>query len=395
MKRVWVKAALPVLVLGLGFGGMAAIEASAQQNEEKEQVDTRPTVKVEAVQAQDYQVLITSHGEVQALEMTNLAAQVSGEVTSWHPEFVPGGLVRRGEVLFSIEKDSYQAALLQAQANLSLAKANLIQEQARGEVAANEAKNLPKDKVTDLYLRKPQLLSAQAELKSAQARLKIAERDLANCEVTAPYDALVLTRNLGSGQYVSQGMGVAQLNNIETAEVVFPIAGFDYAFLPDRMQGMQANIVSKGINGFTREAVIARDLGVVDKATRMSQMVVRIDDPYSLNSTLPPVKFGSYVEVNFAGKTLQHIYRLPQELVNNRTVWLIDQDNKLQPRKVEVMREEGAYMLISGGLNDQDKIVITVPEYPQKGMEVKLAGVDEQNGSAANAANTSLASANL
>lgn len=395
MKRVWVKAALPVLVLALGFGGMAAIEASAQQNEEKEQVDTRPTVKVEAVQAQDYQVLITSHGEVQALEMTNLAAQVSGEVTSWHPEFVPGGLVRRGEVLFSIEKDSYQAALLQAQANLSLAKANLIQEQARGEVAANEAKNLPKDKVTDLYLRKPQLLSAQAELKSAQARLKIAERDLANCEVTAPYDALVLTRNLGSGQYVSQGMGVAQLNNIETAEVVFPIAGFDYAFLPDRMQGMQANIVSKGINGFTREAVIARDLGVVDKATRMSQMVVRIDDPYSLNSTLPPVKFGSYVEVNFAGKTLQHIYRLPQELVNNRTVWLIDQDNKLQPRKVEVMREEGAYLLISDGLSDQDKIVITVPEYPQKGMEVKLAGVDEQNGSAANAANTSLASANL
>eukprot|EP00581_Thalassiosira_minuscula_P037650 CAMPEP_0184456798 /NCGR_PEP_ID=MMETSP0740-20130409/28016_1 /TAXON_ID=385413 /ORGANISM="Thalassiosira miniscula, Strain CCMP1093" /LENGTH=51 /DNA_ID=CAMNT_0026829027 /DNA_START=18 /DNA_END=169 /DNA_ORIENTATION=+ len=50
-----------------------------------------------------------------------LSAQVSGEVVSWNPKFVAGGLVKRGEVLFSVEKDTYEAALWQAEAELSQA----------------------------------------------------------------------------------------------------------------------------------------------------------------------------------------------------------------------------------------------------------------------------------
>lgn len=377
MKNKWLKVTLPVVALVVGVSGMMAIQATANQEDDKEKVDTRPTVEVEAMVAQDYQVLITSYGEVQPLETTMLAAQVSGEVVSWHPHFVAGGLVRRGEVLFSIEKDTYQAALLQAQANLSNAKAQLIEEQARADVAKREARNLPKNKVSDLYLRKPQLLSAQAAVKSAEAGLKIAKRDLANTEVTAPYDALVVSRNIGVGQFVGQGSAVAQLNNIESAEIVFPIAGFDNAFLPAGVQGISATVTSRGLDGFTRQGSISRDLGVVDKATRMSQLVVKVDDPYSLKSSNKPMKFGTYVEVSFAGRTLQNIYRLPQDLVTNRTVWVVTNENTLEPKRVDVIREEGEYFLVSKGLTNQDKIVMTVPEYPQKGMEVKVAGVPE------------------
>ena len=372
MKKSWKKIALPIVVLGFGVAGMSLISATASEEEEKEAVDTRPTVSVEQLVPIDHDVIINSFGEVSALENTQLAAQVSGEVVTWNQNFVAGGLVKRGEVLFSIEKDSYEAALLKAEADLSLAQAQLIEEQARADVAKREARNLPKNKVTDLYLRKPQVLSAQAAVKSAEARLKIAQRDLANCDVTAPYDALVISRNLGVGQFVSQGASVAQLSNIEVAEITIPVAGFDSAFLPGALEGHPVSIVSKGVRDIRRRGEIARDLGVVDRFTRMSQLVIRIEDPYSLETTEQPLKFGSYVEVTFTGRKLDNIFKLPQELVNNSTVWVIE-DGTMQPKQVNILREEGEYFLIDDGLTADEQMVTTLPEYPQKGQEVKIA----------------------
>ncbi len=376
MNHLGMKIFTPILALTIGGVGFYAINASAAKDDGKKNIDTRPLVKVEAAQAQDYQVRINSFGEVRPLERTMLASQLAGEVTSWHPNFVAGGKVARGDVLFSIEKDTYQAALLQAQADVSLAEAQLIEEQARGEVAKREAKSLPKSKVTDLYLRKPQLLSAQAALKSAQARLQIAQRDLDNCEVKAPYDALVVSRNLGVGQFVNQGATVAELFNIESAEITLPIAGFDRTFLPANIAQVDATVKTKGLNGITRAGKISRDLGVIDQATRMSQLVVRVEDPYSLKANLPVLKFGSYVEVSFAGQTLNQVYRLPQELVNKRTVWIVDAEQTMQPKQVEVIREEGEYFIISSGLQSQDQLITTLPEYPQPGLKVKIENND-------------------
>ena len=367
--------AFPFVALALGVGGFAAINAIATEPDKNEVIDTRPTVQVEAAAANDHQVIINSYGEVKPLENTQLSAQVSGEVVSWHPNFVAGGVVGRGEVLFTIEKDNYEAAVLQSEAELARAQALLIEEQAQAKVAEDEAKRFPNKARTDLFLRKPQVLSAQASVKSAQAALKRAQRDLANCEVTAPYDALVISRSVGVGQFVSMGAQVAELNNIETAEVIIPIAGFDSVFLPERVKGITATVIKTGLNGFTRQAEVDRDLGIVDNATRMSSLVIRIEDPYGLTNQQPAIKFGTYVQVNFAGTMLNNIYRLPQELVNNQTVWIVNDEQQLEPRKVKVIREEGEYFYISDGLQADDKLVITLPEYPQKGMEVKVAGL--------------------
>lgn len=373
MKNKWIKIGTPFLVLILGVAGMQVIGASGKEEEQKEEVDVRPTVQVEAVSAYDHQVTIIGHGEVKPLETTVLSAQVSGEVTKWHDSFVAGGLVKRGDVLFEIEKDEYQAALLQAQASLQSAKANLIEEQGRSSVARQEAKSLPKAKVTDLYLRKPQLLSAKAAVKSAEASLKIAKRNLANCKVVAPYDALVVSRELGTGQYVNRGTPVATLHNVEMAEVVFPIAGFDIPFLPEQITGLNAMVQTEGRYSLSRTGVIHRDLGVVDSATRMSSLVVQVADPYSIKSNQPKLRYGNYVTVKFSGQTLNQVFRLSQDIVANNAVWIVE-DNKLSKRTVEVIREDGGFLMIGKGLNEQDQVVTTVPEYPKEGMEVKIMG---------------------
>ncbi len=374
----WMKVTLPVVLLVAGIGGMKLIEASAQETEDKEQVDTRPAVAIEALRPINYQVGINSYGELMPLESTNLAAQVSGEVISWHPNFIAGGVVKRGDVLFSIEKDTYEAALLLAQANLSSAEASLIQEQALARVAKEEAKTLPAARVTDLYLRKPQVMSAQAAVKSARAQLRIAQRDLENCEITAPYDALVVNRNIGVGDFVNTGTVAAVLNNIETAEVTFPIAGFDSRFLTSNIIDSDAQISIQGDANIRRVGKIHRDVGIVDSATRMSHLVARIEDPYALRSDKPVMKFGSYVDVDFKGTELQNVYKISQDLVNNRTLWVLDDENKLHAQPVIVLREEGADFIISADFTTS-KMVTTLPEYPQEGMEVKITGEEDDD----------------
>ena len=367
----WIKLVAPLAVIALGGLGAWGVVATASDETITEELDTRPVVTVDTMSSQNYTVQITSYGEVMPLESTRLAAQVTGEVISWNPAFVAGGLVKRGDVLFSIEKDTYEAALLQAEAALASAKAQLIQEQAQGRVAEQEAKGLSSSRISDLYLRKPQLLSAQAALKSAEAQLKIAQRDLENCVVTAPYDALVVSRMIGVGDYVTAGTLAANLNNVEAAEVTFPIAGFDRAFLPAQLSDHPAVISIEDGQQQEFTATINRDAGLIDTDTRMTHLILRIDDPYGLRNNTPKVKFGTYVNVAFSGKTLKDVYRVPQELITNNQLWLLDSDGNLYSEQVDVLRQEGGDFLISGSY-DGAEIVITPPEYPQNGMAVKV-----------------------
>lgn len=379
MLRKLKPAILPSAILFTGFVLFGVIQATAQEPPKKKPIDPRPTVAVMQPSAIDYRVQITAFGEVQAKESTKLSAQVSGEIVSLNDKFIAGGLVKRGEVLFSVEADMYEANYLSAQADVARAQAALIEEKARAQVAQREAQNLPQNKVTDLYLRKPQLLSAAAALKSAQARLQIAKIDLDNTQVRAPYDALIEDRLIGLGSYVNRGAQVAMLHNVEQAEVIIPIAGFDAVFLDQNTIG-QAAMVTIENNGVQRRGIIKRDLGIVDERTRMSHFVIEIDDPYALQQTQPAIKFGNYATVTFAGKALQQVYKLPQTLVTNRKVWVADEEDKMRAIAVDVIREEGSDFYIQSGLNESDRVITTLPEFPANGLAVKI--IDKQTNSA-------------
>merc|ERR1711981_673313 len=94
---------LPIAIIGVSAGLFAGVNAAAHKEPEKNEVDTRPLVAVEPVHADTYPVSIKAYGTLEPIESTSLAASVSGEVTSWNPEFIEGGLLRRGEILFAID----------------------------------------------------------------------------------------------------------------------------------------------------------------------------------------------------------------------------------------------------------------------------------------------------
>lgn len=375
----WIKVLLPLIILVVGFGAMKSVTALGEQDDNADEIDTRPSVSVATIKPEAFAIELEAFGELMPLESTNLAAQVSGEVINWNPAFVAGGIVKRGETLFEIESIAYEAALLQAEASLLSAQAALIQEKALAEVAKREAETLPSVKVTDLYLRKPQILSAEAALKAAQAQLKIAKRDLANCKVVAPYNALVVSRSIGKGDFLTTGTPAALLYNVEIGEILFPVARFDQAFLPENLTGVEADIsiINRSDDIKLRSGTIMRDTGVYDANTRMINLVVRIEDPYALIANESALKFGAYLKVSFTGKTLDNLYKVPQEMINKRLLWILDSEDKLVSKPVEVVRELGTYFLIRADIKHNDRVVKTLPEYPQNGMAVNVLEVSE------------------
>ena len=362
-------------MLIVGIAVFQLINIFGKPEKESEVIDPRPTVSAEHFLAKDYQVTISGFGSVEPLEQISLSAQVSGEVTDWHTNFVQGGLVKKGELLFSIDKTSYEAAFLQAEANLASAEASLVEQQAMAKVAQDEARENPNRTYTDFFLRKPQLLSAESAVKSALAALKIAKRDLDNTSVYAPFDALILSRNLGLGQFLMAGNQVATLYNIETAKILVPIPGFEASFLPNKIGGTEAVIRSQDQPDSAYLGVVRHVINAVNTDTRMTQVFVELDKPimtsFDDSASQRPLKFGDYVEVSFKGKTLPQVYSVPQDLVNDDGIWLLDERSRLTESKVTVLRSEGEQLIISEGISNTDLVVVTPPEYPSEGMLVK------------------------
>ena len=365
MKSIPFSTFLVGLTLSLALILFFIINATAVEQTSHVQRDHVPVVDVQNIGRQTHQVMISGHGEVAPYESTQLTSEVSGKVIYWNPALTPGGLIKRGDLLFSIEQDAYIANLLQAKQNLASAKAKLIEEQARGNVAASEIKDHGNKKVSDLYLRQPQLLQARRAVDSAQAELNLAEKKLSECEVFAPFDALVMSRNIGQGQFINVGERVALIHNVEFAEIHVPVAGFDSVFLPNQFDGVRAEITHD--HGFSRQASVVRDLGFVDSRTRMRKVAVKVTDPYGLKTELPPLRFGDYVKVTFPGKQLEAVYKIPRQSVFDEKVWLANIDNQLENKTVSILRSEPGHYIVKGHLGNPAPVVVSLPDFPISG----------------------------
>ena len=287
--------------------------------------------------------------------------------------------------MLRIDPRDYQTDLLRAQASVESAESNLAQERGRAEVALREWQKLPansqrSEEARDLYLRKPQLEQAEAQLLAAMADLNTARDRLERTIIRAPYNAVIRAKHSELGQFVGAGTPLADVFAVDQAEVRLPIpqSRLEYLSLP----GVSSDERDVAIDLYTDvggeikhwPATLHRTEAVFDPRSRALYAVARIEDPYALHHPdRQPLRLGTFVNANIVGRDFDNIVVLPRYVLRaGNNVWVVDDNNVLRSRQVEVLRTGGDQIYVSSGLDAGDRISLTTLDASLNGSRVAI-----------------------
>ncbi len=369
MKR----ALLPFLVIVIALVLTFVLVKSRKTPKPHEAPHLGPLVEVGILTKANRQILVSGTGSAQSRYEVSITPQIKGRVSELSPQMVAGGTFQKGELLFAIEDVDYQLAIAHAQANLAQAELELLRNENLADLARKEWHSLNSESDLEpnpLVVYEPQLKSARALRDAAQANVKQAELNLQRTRVFAPFDCYVRSEQLEIGQFLNAGAPVATVAGIEQIEIVVPLPLEEIVWLQvprkgTKQRGSLAKVeLQSGGRTFHWQGEITRSLGEIDPRNRMARVVVTVNDPFTedtekanlLNDLLP----GMFVNVQILGEELSDIISVPRGAIHdNDTIWVIDDENRLHIREVDILRRERDEVLIRSGLEANEKIVLT------------------------------------
>jgi RND family efflux transporter MFP subunit len=302
-------------------------------------------------------------------------------IVSTDPRLIPGGRFEAGETIARIESGDYRASLEQAQSNAQRAELELALESGRSQVAVREWSLLNEGAsgVSDLAMRKPHLALAEQAVIAARSALSSARLNIDRTRLTAPFNAIVVNKNIDLGQVVGPGVAVATLVGTDQlwVNVSLPLGDLDVLQLQGRDgTGSQARVIHRLSQGrqIEYEGVALQLGGALDDATRQAQVTVAIEQPFDQEGIRLPLLPGAYVEVIFEGLLATEVVQIPRSAVyDGATVW-VNAGGVLTPRQVHIAGGDKETVLVDEGLEDGDEIIISALSLPLAGMPVTVAG---------------------
>lgn len=328
-------------------------------------------VDVIEVEKGDFQPVILSTGTVQPVEDVMISAQVGGQVIRRSPEFSPGGFVKKGAVLLQIDPSDYRNTLELRKSELRQTQTNFDMEMGRQEVAQQDLELIGGDSLSQqersLVLRKPQLDAVKATINAARAAVDQAQLNLSRTTIRAPFDAHILSQNVTTGSQVSPGDDLGRLVGTEFYWVTLtvPVSNLKWLTFPtsEEEKGSMVKIRNntaweKDVN---RAGYLDSQVGALDDQTRLARVLVRVPDPLARQDPeKPPLMIGSFVEAQVLGEEIKDVVRLNRDYVRrDQTVWVMNDDNTLSIREVEIVLTDSEYAYISQGLSDKERVVTT------------------------------------
>jgi RND family efflux transporter MFP subunit len=378
---------LPLLVITIGVAASVNLIKTAPRAERELPPERLPTVEVAEITPQDFPVLVRSQGVVEPRTQITLASQVAGRVIEISDSFRNGGFFNRGDLLLRVDPADYATAITVAEAEVARRNLELEEEKARAEQAREEWATLKSRKPTDLHLRKPQILSAQAALAAAEARLQQARLDLQRTRITAPFAGRMLEKRVDAGQFVARGAQLATIYSVDVAEIRLPLTDdqISHLQLPEAYRGEtparggpEVTIISSNGNASHQwRARVVRAEGEVDRQSRQLFVVAEVTDPYLRRDDRPPLRMGEFVQADIHGDLLESVYAIPRRAVSKGSeVQVVAADGKLYRRQLEVVWKDANYVVASGGIEQGDRLSLTIVPFATDGSDVKIAGED-------------------
>jgi RND family efflux transporter MFP subunit len=311
-----------------------------------------PMVDAQLIDLGEVPVTVVAYGNVTARRQLDLAAQVGGRILWKADSFEPGEVVEEGDLLLRIDDTDYRLALAEARQSLTSAR-----------LALADAKALRQAARVD---------EAEATVASAEARIARAERDLANTEIVAPYRAVIDEQLVEEGQFITIGTRLGRIFGADSAEIRLAIPPQDISFIDAARDDGVRLMSSDGSDDGEWSGRVKRVEARLDAQTRVFPVVVEVENPLDSSIHGSPLRFGQFVRVEISGGTVANSVILPQAALHGDDDVFLLEDGMLVRRSVDVGRIDDGGALVTGGLNNGERVVTTRLDLMFAGMQVAL-----------------------
>jgi membrane fusion protein (multidrug efflux system) len=345
---------------------VALAAASACAKEAAPVAPPPPEVLVAAPLQRDVPVYMELVGQAAGFQDVEIRARVEGFLETM--TFTEGSLVRKGQLLYTIDPKPLQAVLANA-------KANLATSQARLEKAVNDVKRLTplaaQQAVSQQELdnASAQRDAAVAQVDAGRAAVEKAELDLGYTKIYAPLDGLIGTTKVKAGNLVGRGESTLLVTISQIDPILFRagIAEAEYLRVARRVQEQREKGIVRGektpIQLILADGTVHPQQGYldavernVDTTTGTIALQIRFPNPERL------VRPGQFGRVRFIIYHKPNALLIPQravqELQNLYNVAVVGADNKVSFRTVKVGPREGTLWVIDEGLQPGDRVVV-------------------------------------
>ncbi len=350
-------------------------------------------------------------------------ARVAGEIIEVHPDLKKGGIVDAGTVIIKISPVDYELAIAQANANIRSTEARILElgvskdntkallklEQQTLDISEKDLKRQTKlvkqgtvsraafDKVTrdavnqrkkvlDLQNKlrlTPTQMAVQQEQKSVfESQLQAAKLNLARTEIKIPFSARISSVTAEIAQFAQPGQTLAKADGVETAEIEaqIPVDRFFALIAAAAGNGVHLGLNSKGLDNMTQamgmkvsvflqagktrikwDARFARISDEIDPKTRTVGIIAVVDGAYAKAEPgkRPPLSKGLFVEVEVSARAVGTHIVVPRLALRAGQLLVVGKDNRLEYRDVETGLEQGDIVVITKGLSEGDKVVVS------------------------------------
>jgi membrane fusion protein (multidrug efflux system) len=303
-----------------------------------------------------------SVGSLRSRQSITVRPEVSGRITQVN--FRDGQRVSRGQLLVQLDDQLAQAQIKQAEAELSIARANF---------------NRNKELVEQNFISRRTLDESAANLEVAQAKLALAQATAARLKIMAPFDGTVGIRSVNLGDYLKDGADVVNLEDMDAIYV-------DYR-LPERFQsqvkvGQRAQIDIDALPGRKFSAVVLAIDPLIDANGRSVGVRACIDNR---RMQLRPGMFARVATV-FAQKDKALV--IPEEAIvpqggRQFVIRLIDGPEGKVSQRVEVKvgsRSPGKVEIVDGLAAGETVVVAGQQRLQRDGMSVRVIEVGARPG---------------
>lgn len=407
---------LCAVILLAGIGGFALLASMKEPPAEVESGERPLKVEVMAVKSGTVPVNITGYGQVQALNLVKISAEVAGQVVKVHANLETGESIAQGEALIQIDARNYEAAAAQGRAEVAQRGSVLERLQKQAAIDTRRLQTLERnrdlakaefDRINDLFnnhsvgtrsgldraeqaynsaidqadqmaqavaLYPIRIKEARSSLAAARARHSQAKANLERCSIRAPFSGRLTQVSVEQGQYVAPGQVLVVLADDSMLEIQVPLDSRD---VRQWLRFDKEQTPSAGAWFGQPEQVVCRVRWTEDKAghvwkgtlerivafdqqTRTVTVAVRVDAKEALATKEGlPLVAGMFCSVEIPGRKIDDSYQIPRAVVSYKNTVFVAQDKRLKTVPVQVARVDGDYAYITGGLKDGDRVIVT------------------------------------